>query len=293
MVEAPVDTEEPEEPGALEAPLVPPDACVEVEVPLGELLVGRDSQADRTRIEAMATDSSSDDRVRWMRDHVRVIFENDRPTKMRGIMVDVTEQKKAEEALQEEREVSLRAARVKSEFLANMSHEIRTPLNAIVGMSSLALECRVDHEARDCLSTVKTAADSLLMLVNDILDFSKIEAGGVRLELSDFRLRTLVKNAMDVVQPQYVKPGGETPTEKCFAIAMLRPLPGNKVAYKISTRYQGQSYKILGGIKIGRDQIGFNVAKVRAIQVESNGLLQELQANGVIKDRKTDIEYGH
>jgi PAS domain S-box-containing protein len=144
---------------------------------------------------------TSDDRVRWMRDHVRVIFENDRPTKMRGIMVDVTEQKKAEEALQEEREVSLRAARVKSEFLANMSHEIRTPLNAIVGMSSLALECRVDHEARDCLSTVKTAADSLLMLVNDILDFSKIEAGGVRLELSDFRLRTLVKNAMDVVQP--------------------------------------------------------------------------------------------
>lgn len=144
---------------------------------------------------------TADNRILWMRDHVRVIFENGRPVKMRGIMVDVTEQKRAEEALEKAREVSLRAARVKSEFLTNMSHEIRTPLNAIIGMSSLALDCRLDDEARDCLGTVKTAADSLLVLVNDILDFSKIEAGGVRLELSDFRLRSLLKNAHDVIQP--------------------------------------------------------------------------------------------
>jgi PAS domain S-box-containing protein len=144
---------------------------------------------------------TADDRILWMRDHIRVIFENGRPVKMRGIMVDVTDQKKAEEALEKERQISVQAARLKSDFLANMSHEIRTPLNAIIGMSSLALDCHVDNEAKECLSTVKTAADSLLMLVNDILDFSKIEAGGVRLEISDFRLASLVKNATDVIQP--------------------------------------------------------------------------------------------
>ncbi len=144
---------------------------------------------------------TADNRILWMRDHIKVIFEEGRPTKMRGIMVDVTEQKIAEQALQREKEVSQRAAKVKSEFLANMSHEIRTPLNAIIGMSSLALECRVDREARECLSTVKTAADSLLTLVNDILDFSKIEAGGVKLEISDFRLGSLLRNAKEVVQP--------------------------------------------------------------------------------------------
>ena len=92
---------------------------------------------------------------------------------------------------------------------------------------------------------------------------------------------------------QYVKPGGDSPTEKCFAIAILRPLPNGMVAYKISTRYQGQGYKILGSLKIGREQIGFNVQKDRAVQVESNGLLKELHDGGTIKDRKTDIEYGH
>ena len=65
-----------------------------------------------------------------------------------------------------------------------------------------------------------------------------------------------------------------------------------KVSYKISTRYQGQNYTILGGIRIGRDQIGFSVPKVRAVQVESNGLLKELQDTGTIKDRKNDLEFG-
>ena len=68
-------------------------------------------------------------------------------------------------------------------------------------MSSLALDLPLEAEARDCLDTVKTAADSLLSLVNDILDFSRIEAGGIRLELSDFHLRSLQKNALDVIQP--------------------------------------------------------------------------------------------
>lgn len=98
------------------------------------------------------------------------------------------------------------------------------------------------------------------------------------------------RRGFDVLM-QYLKPGGTTPTEKCIAIAIIRPLSDGKVAYKISTRFQGQSYKVLGNVQIGRDQIGFNASKVRAVQVESNGLLKELQENGIIKDRKTDIGF--
>ncbi|MGZ3651550.1 MAG: hypothetical protein ACXVB9_04545 [Bdellovibrionota bacterium] len=119
--------------------------------------------------------------------------------------------------------------------------------------------------------------------------------GGILQNISD-RYLVLIRGdatkGYDVLM-QYVKPSVETPTEKCFAIAIIRPLGNGKTSYKISTRYQGQVYKILGSIKIGRDQIGFNVQKVRGVQVETAAMLKEFQDTGTIKDHKTDIEFGH
>src|SRR4029077_12289531 len=42
---------------------------------------------------------------------------------------------------------------------------------------------------RQCLKTVKSAADNLLGIINDLLDYSKIEAGKLELDAAEFSLR--------------------------------------------------------------------------------------------------------
>ncbi len=94
------------------------------------------------------------------------------------------------------------ANEAKSSFLANMSHEIRTPMNAIIGMVGLSLNKKLSPKLREYLLTVRSSAESLLVIINDILDFSKIEAGKITFERVDFQLPQLFDKLANLFSDQ-------------------------------------------------------------------------------------------
>jgi PAS domain S-box-containing protein len=109
---------------------------------------------------------------------------------------DVSERVKAEKQLRQAKSEADAANKAKSAFLAMMSHDIRTPMNAIIGMTELVLETRLDDSQREYLEIVHESGESLLTLINDILDFSKIEAGKIELEDTAFQPREMLADSM-------------------------------------------------------------------------------------------------
>jgi signal transduction histidine kinase/ActR/RegA family two-component response regulator len=95
-------------------------------------------------------------------------------------------------------------SQVKSDFLATTSHELRTPLNSILGFTRLILDglCDNSTEERELLRDVFASAEHLLLIVNDLLDVAKIEAGKLRLAAERVDLKSVIKEAMTVVNVQ-------------------------------------------------------------------------------------------
>jgi CheY-like chemotaxis protein len=72
-------------------------------------------------------------------------------------------------------------------------------MNAVINLSRLALDTKLDPVQREYIEKVYRSGNNLLGIINDILDFSKSEAGKLDIGNEAFSLRDVIHDALSVV----------------------------------------------------------------------------------------------
>ena len=121
-------------------------------------------------------------------------------------MMNVLEQREA---------AAVNMAHMKAQFAATVSHEVRTPLNGVVGMLDMLKEMRLTPRQQECVDVAWNSSRTLIDLINNILDFSKMEAGKLALEETEYDLRKLLEEAVELV----ARPAQQKGVEIAYVLA--------------------------------------------------------------------------
>ncbi len=138
----------------------------------------------------------------WVLDRGRVHeWDNEgKPLLMSGTHQDITDQKRAEEAMLKAKNEAEKANKAKSEFLSRMSHELRTPLNSILGFAQLLEMGELFPKQKKGVNHILNSGRHLLDLINEVLDISGIEAGRQILTPEPVQLAGIVVEVTDSIQ---------------------------------------------------------------------------------------------
>ena len=111
-----------------------------------------------------------------------------------GIFRDVTEQKQAEDKLQE-------AVRRRDEFLAMLSHELRNPLSAVVTATSLLkMGAKSPEKNAKLLHVLQRQSQQMARLLDDLLEASRVTQDKIDLRKRVVDLGAVSKDAVDAVR---------------------------------------------------------------------------------------------
>ncbi len=88
-----------------------------------------------------------------------------------------------------------------SQFLAEMSSEFRMPIDGVISIIELLGDTKLDDEQQQYLKTAEFALAALSSLMESVLDLPHLDDGRLALETSDFDVRSMVQEAVNMLAP--------------------------------------------------------------------------------------------
>lgn len=112
-----------------------------------------------------------------------------------NVLVDISERKRAEDALRE-------ADRQKNEFLAVLAHELRNPLAPILNATQVWHERETDDPIlQRQRAVIERQARQMARLLDDLLDVSRITRGKIELRRQTVELAAIVDQVVESCRP--------------------------------------------------------------------------------------------
>ena len=125
------------------------------------------------------------------------------PVGLATVSRNITERKRAEEALVRAKAAAEQANRAKDHFLAVLSHELRTPLTPVVmGVSMLQDRSDLAPAVRETLEMIGRSIAMEARLIDDLLDVSRIARSKIELRKQRVELCMVIRQAAEVCKPE-------------------------------------------------------------------------------------------
>jgi two-component system CheB/CheR fusion protein len=211
--------------------------------------------------------------------------------------VDITERRRAAEALLAAKRQAELANVAKSRFLAAASHDLRQPLQTMVLLQgALAASVQTDRQ-KYLVNLLDTTLESMTGMLDALLDINQIEAGTVQADIRPFRINPLLMRMRDEFTDIARAKGLELTVVACslsirsdplLLEQMLRNLLSNAVKYTqkgkilLGCRRQGALLRI----EIMDTGIGIPASEIGAIFEEYH------QLNNPARERSRGLGLG-
>jgi signal transduction histidine kinase len=136
------------------------------------------------------------------------------------------------------------ANQAKSEFVSFVAHELRTPMTSIRGYADMLLRgmfgaLPAQHE--EFLTTIRSNAERMQLLVSDLQDVSRIETGLLRMGIQPTTLRGALEGALQATQGQIEARSQQLKLEMPEDLPLVQADPGRLT--QVLTNLLSNAYK--------------------------------------------------